>query len=61
MRNTTLKTLLVIALSLLSLGSFAAEAASTDAPTWEIEGDKVFIVYPDGTRVEAEGDICKTS
>lgn len=58
MRTTILKSALIIALSLISLGSFAA---STDAPTWEIQGDKVFIVYPDGTKVEAQDGICPTS
>lgn len=58
MRTTILKSALLIALSLISLGSFAA---STDALTWEIQGDKVFIVYPDGTKVEAQGGVCPTS
>jgi hypothetical protein len=57
MRNIALKSSLVIILSFLSLGSFAASGAMT----WEIVGDKVFMVYPDGTTVEATGGVCKTS
>jgi hypothetical protein len=57
MRNIALKSSLVIILSFLSLGSFAASGSAS----WEIVGDKVFIVNSDGTTVEATGGVCKTS
>lgn len=51
---------IVLALSLVVL-SMGASAASSGESTWVIDGDKVYIVYSDGTKVLATGGVCKTS